>query len=257
MFFPRLITLLVSLCCAVIALLASSEYLFVIPLPFMKWAVVIVASFFSTSAVVMVVGLTDAKRTENGELEFGTTLRGRMMRKITERGGWWREKHCCDVYIDTSLMSFMAVVAAGAVAFLFYAVLNKTVEFFSGVIGLAAFFGLVLGLVWCGEKLTAYMKQNRRQWKKFSLTPTTNRVLGRVVVGVICALFGLVICGTLFVLVYGPIAELMKLGYTLLGATALYLGLLALLPVPLYCLVGKKLLLGTKLGEKICPIVRP
>lgn len=251
MFFPRLITFLVALGCGTLALLAASEYLFAIPLSFLKWVVVSTTSFFSTSALVMLIGLTDAKRTETGELKFGTTLRGRMMRKITTRSGWWREKHCCDVYLDTSLASLLTMVAMGVAALLVYLALEKTTAFIAVMLIVPVIFGLVWGL----GKLTERMQKSERIMS-VHLSPTADLVMRRV--GIVCLsiLFGLTICAMLFVFIYSPVAELMRMGYTLLSAIALYVGILLLLPIPLYCIGGKKLLLGTKLGEKICPVVR-
>jgi hypothetical protein len=111
-------------------------------------------------------------------------------------------------------------------------------EVFAVVLGTTASCGLIFLLMWLANKISV-----------------TKRVIERVVLGMYGVACVVGICFGFRFLVYMPIAELMKLGYALFGAIALYVGILALLPVPLYCLGGKKLLLGTKLGEKICPIV--
>ena len=80
-------------------------------------------------------------------------------------------------------------------------------------------------------------------------------VMKWICVGIACMFLLYIVGAMFFVLVYLPISSLMNVGYTLLAATVIYIGTLALLPIPLYCMGGKKLLLKTKVGEELCPVV--
>jgi hypothetical protein len=124
----------------------------------------------------------------------------------------------------------------------------ETVTFLVGLCGLAAIIGI--SFLYGRVQRNWDAKRPRRSYAPPS--KVAERIFDYAAYILIACMFYLM----LFALVYLPLSSLMELGYTLLGAIVLYVGMIALLPIPLYCLGGKKLLLGTKLGEKICPVIR-
>lgn len=250
---PRIVTLLICLALETVAAAVFSDFPAAIPLEELKWLVVGVTAFFSFSALVFYVGLTDAKRAENDVLEFGASRRGKMMRFIMKHGRSVHEKHCCDVYIDTSIISmfvaFLTAIMAGVVSLIIF----ETLAFFSALLTLTAFFGFSF-LVFAMNEKGYFRWLKRLLYTKISQKALD--IIAYVLAGLVCVVAVMFAGFVLYAFIYLPIESLMKLGYTLLASVGIYIGALALLPVPAYCLVGKKLLLKTKRGSGLCPEIR-
>ena len=130
-----------------------------------------------------------------------------------------------------------------------------TLNFFIGLLVVVAILGLICLLVFMAGK-------GHFDWMNRWLSRLPERIvvyIAYIAIGIIgiyaVNIGGLVLSFCVYFCVYLPLSSLMELGYTLPVAIGLYVGILALLPVPLYCMGGKKLLLNTKWGEKICPVV--
>ncbi|HEY9585744.1 MAG TPA: hypothetical protein VJJ02_04120 [Candidatus Paceibacterota bacterium] len=255
MFFPRLITLLVCLGCEAIAA-ATFTGILPIPLEPLEWLVIAVTSFFAIVALVTYIGLTDAMRTEGGALKFGTDLRGRMMREIRQDFVHGAKPHCCDMYVGTSKAVGIVGMLTFTVGGTLLSAIFDTLQFFivvgSVVVVIATFVGLGYATMLLDKK--GWLKWPKKLSSRFRLLEKARGVMKWICVGIACMFLLYIVGAMFFVLVYLPISSLM-MGHTLLVAIGIYLGTLALLPIPLYCMGGKKLLLKTKVGEELCPVV--
>ena len=249
MFASRLITLLIGFACATLAYFVSHDVL-TIQLVFLKWLVASSASFFAISAFVMWIGLTDSKKASDGALEFGVSRRGRIMRYIVERLTLGTEPHCCDVYVGTSVGTLFVLACIFTLWCALFFLVTATLEFFIIALGVLSAFGLICLLVIMDEK--GYLNWPKREHPASERAQRIMDFLGKGISAIVVISF-VFICSIL--LIYQPIVALMEMGYTLVMATLLYTGWLMLLPIPAYCLGGKKLLLKTNWGKKVCPVV--
>lgn len=256
MFYPRLITALIAI---ILLALAAMSFAGVLPVPFVLLQMIAgaVLVFFALTAVVLFVGLTDAERAPNGELIFGTSRRGRMAQLIRRELVATDEAHCCDMYVGTSKLLMMVIGATCVLAMMvsgvgmlaFSAVQNpeEVLVFIIFAVGMLAIFALIF------KGITLYEKYGDRIREYWNAHPAFRRVVR----GARITVFAVAAVGLFWVLVFLPIDGLMAVGgLSLMGAIGAYLFFLALLPIPAYCIGGKKLLLGTRWGEKVCPIVR-
>ncbi|MEK7118512.1 MAG: hypothetical protein AAB869_02770, partial [Patescibacteria group bacterium] len=132
------------------------------------------------------------------------------------------------------------MLTTGAIAII-SAALFETLGFLTFVGVTVGIFGL-LGLYFYGEDKWGWHLPSM----SMSLSKRTTRFVDNFFV-VLAIVTGLAVTAAIgYVALYLPIASLLELGYTLLAAIGIYLGTLLLLPVPAYCLGGKKLLLKTE-----------
>ena len=262
MFFPRFITLAVTLFCALVAL-NLFEGTWAIPLPFLNSLTILAAGIFATSGMVMFIGSFGIQMTPSGPTIDETSYLGKMMAFVIKKGGANQEElHCCDIYIASTKVTAIALLWLAIVLVALAAIIKDLWAFLVVVGMIVGVIAAVGGILWVSVYISdrrsareAWVPATEKPAREVSPTlAATWKWVGWIVAG---ATIILLLVASVYCLIILPILAMMALGYTLLVAAGIYLLSLTMIGFPLVCIGGKQLIRRTgALGDRLCPIVR-